>query len=345
MKNLCLPWIVVCATAISGFTKLAIAEPTLAELDGDRLLKETIFRRLAEYPELMIRFSAAGAAASNVDFEVGRTTSWFIEGQRYGADLIEAGLIFDTPRLADTGWDIIEWGFRRQEADGGFGNTGDAFHSTSFFVEAVARALLVAEQLDSPDADKRRSEFAPKLAAAAHWMLRPEVRQRGEKNNEPFAHRRWLVAAAWGLTGRLTDDDRLKAAAAESAREGIALQRADGVNPEKGGFDVSYQAVGLVFAARYFTVSDDVELKRSIARMLARGLDREKARIDAKGRLDTEGSTRITSETGRSGKAKKVDCNAVVLALVYGAELLDRRDDRLVAERVARQLNWIGNGR
>ncbi len=147
--------------------------------------------------------------------------------------------------------------------------------------------------------------YRPKLAAAARWMLRPDVLKPGLKNNEPYTHRRWLVAAAWGLAGRVTDDTELAAASARLVRDGVALQQADGVNPEKGGFDVSYQAVGLMFAARYYTVCDDPSLRKSIATTLSRGLKYELTKIDAEGQIDVAGSTRVTSETGAPAPPKR----------------------------------------
>jgi hypothetical protein len=332
-----------CLAFNSASPLLSAAEPTLVDLDRDPLLERAIFQRMVEHPDHHVRFSAAGAASNNVDFELGKADQWFIEGQRYGGDLVEAGLLMSDRKLTETGWKVLDWGFARQAADGGFGDTGDPFHSTSFFVEATARALWFAERLKAPDASQRIRHFGPKLSAAAHWMLQPRASGRGLANNRPYTHRRWLVAAAWGLAGRVTKDPKLTAAAAEIAREGISLQQADGVNLEKGGFDVSYQAVGLMFAARYCTVCDDLELRKSIATMLSRGLDYELTKIDAEGQIDTEGSTRVTSETGRSGAAKTVDNKAVLVALVYGAKLLDRPDCQQAAERVARHLRWIKN--
>lgn len=205
----------------------------------------------------------------------------------------------------------------------------------------MARALLLEKQLHRTDAAQRLQHYRPKLAAAAHCMLRPEVLKRGLKSNEPFTHRRWPVAAAWGLAGQVTDDAELPAAAARIAAQGIALQQPDGVNPEKRGFDVSYQAVGLLLAARYSTVCDDAALRGSIATMLSRGLNRELLSIGPEGQIDATGSTRVTSETSRSGAGKTVDNKAVLGALLYGARLLKRSEYAHVAERVARRLNWI----
>lgn len=320
---------------------LSAAEPTLVMLDRDPLLDRAIFQRMASHPDHHIRFAESGAASSNVDWEKNPDKPWYIEAQRYGGDLVEAGLLTNNPRLVDLGWTIIDWGFARQASDGGFGDTGDPFHSTSFFVEATARALLVARQLSAPDAEARAEHYGPKLAAAARWMREPRVIDRGLKNNRPYAHRRWLLAAAWGEAAGVLHDAALDEAAEQQARDGLALQQGDGVNPEKDGFDVSYQAVGLLMAERYLTVCNDARLRASIRKMLSKGLDCELEKIDASGAIDSAGSTRVNSETGRSGAAKTVDHKAIVFSLIYGAKLLNRPDCYVAAERVTRNLRWI----
>lgn len=330
---------VAAAILIGG--QLAAAEPTLADLDKDPLFEQLIVRRIVDRPDHVIKYAESGAASSNVEFDQRKTRKWFIEGQRYGGDLIEAGLVAKDPQLEPIGLAMFDWGFARQLPDGSFGDTGDPFHSTSFFVESVARAIFAGHLLRSPDSVRRVRQYGPKLAAAAQWMLRPDVLKRGLKNNEPYTHRRWLVAAAWGLAGRVTENKELAAAAARQAKDGLALQKADGVNPEKGGFDVSYQAVGLLMAARYATVCDDAELRKQVVAMVERGLDYELTKIDAAGHIDTEGSTRVTSETSRSGARKTVDNRAVVTSLIYGAKLTKRAEFADAAQRVARQLNWI----
>lgn len=317
------------------------AEPTLIALDRDPLLERAIFSRMAKAPDHHVRFAASGAASSNVDFEHKAADHWFIESQRGGAELVEAGLVSRDRDVEQMGWKILDWGFARQKTDGGFGDTGDPFHSTSFFVEAAARSVLLARQTGDPSASRLAAHYGPKIAAAAAWMRRPEVLERGLKNNQPYTHRRWLVAATWGLAADVTHNTELARAAAESARDGLALQRPDGVNPEKQGFDVSYQAVGLLFAARYDTVCHDAALRASIRDMLQRGLAWTCSKIDADGAVQVEGSTRVTTELARSGAAKTVDYRAIVTALVYGARLTNRPEFYDAAGRVARHVHWI----
>lgn len=329
--------ILACLTSVEA----APAVPTIAQLDRDPLIVRAIMLRLARTPDHHVRFSESGAASSNVDYEQKAAEHWFIENQRYGADLVEAGLIADNVEVCKLGWKLLDWGFARQQPDGGFGDTGDPFHSTSFFVEAAARAVLAAREAGDRKSQQLTARYAPKIAAAAHWMLRPDVLKRGLKNNQPYTHRRWLVAAAWGLAGEVTGEPELARAAADMARDGLKLQLADGVNPEKAGYDVSYQAVGLLLAGRYYTVCHDQALREQVRGMLVRGLGWEAGKIDADGEVSLTGSTRVNSESGRSGAAKTLDTKAIVMSLAGGAQITGHTEFYDAALRVARHVRWI----
>lgn len=55
--------------------------------------------------------------------------------------------------------------------------------------------------------------------------------------------------------------------AVEWARQGLALQRADGTNPEKGGYDTGYQMVGVLMSLRYLPVCADLQRALATARL------------------------------------------------------------------------------
>ena len=123
--------------------------------------------------------------------------------------------------LLSNGENIFNWGFSKQTVDGGFNNcsnctppqqgTGDAFHSTSMFVEAVARCLILMQQ--SPNFNIYQSYFnqiVPKLIQAARWLLQPSVLSIGIQNDMPYTHRRYILAAALAETALLTDDPSLQ---------------------------------------------------------------------------------------------------------------------------------------
>jgi hypothetical protein len=90
----------------------------------------------------------------------------------------------------------------------------------------------------------------PTAHSAALWITDPKNEIPGKKKNMPFTRRRYLVAAALGETGVLTSDSSLVRASEAYVRDGIALQSANGYNPERGGWDSSYHAKGMAYACR-----------------------------------------------------------------------------------------------
>ena len=286
--------------------------------------------------------AADGAVGVNATWETGQTSTWFIEQQRYGADFVQAGLATGNAALVQQGWQILDWGFSKEAADGSFPGTGDAFHSTSMFVEAEARALLLEVQAGAPDAAALVAKHLPKLDASAHWLMIPSVAAKGDASDAPYSHRRWLLAAALGETAWLTGDPATSAAAQAYARQGLALQGADGMDPENGGGDSSYQAYGILLAERYLTVCPDSGLSSQVRSMIVAGLNWEEGFIDASGQVSIVGSTRTGTEVSRDNTVKTVDYKSIIQAFSVATTLTGDPSYRLVAQAVASGRGWSG---
>ena len=329
---------------------LALASPTLApfcaasermnlfSITADSVLMHSLYLRGRR---LVSNVSPSGAVGVNAAAEANPGSEWFVEQQRYGGDLVQAGVHLQSQDLVDYGWLLIDWGFNREAADGSFPGTGDAFHSASMFVEAAARALLLQKESNIARYQAVIASHANKLHAAALWMTLPEVKRVGKKHDSPYTHRRWMLAAALGETAELVGDHRLAVEAEEYAREGISLQQQDGINPEKGGFDASYQSVGLTYAERYAVVCHDESLRRQILDMIVKGLRFEQSLIENDGSLSLSGSTRTPTETARSGKKKTVDYGMTVQAFSLGYQLTKEPSFEGTAELVAKGRHWL----
>jgi hypothetical protein len=121
----------------------------------------------------------------------------------------------------------------------------------------------------------------------------------------------------------------------------VEVISAEGVNPEKGGFDVSYQAVGLLYAARYYLACPDPELRAKVRDMIYRGLVWEMGRVDENtGEVVIRGSTRVGVELGGDNQPKQVDYKSVFQAFVLGFHITGDARFREVAERIARGRGW-----
>jgi len=251
-----------------------------------------------------------GAFGTNIPFDQGKTKRWFIEEQRAGRDLILAGIARHQTDAIDRGLRMLTWGFQHQSADGSFA-CPDAFHSTSFFIDAVADAILMLHASEYAARYKPLTEpMIPKVHAAALWMIRPEVKAaafQGPMSEAPYTHRRYLVAAGLGETGLLTGDQKLLDAAVTYARAGIAMQNASGYNPEKGGYDSSYHAVGVVFAQRYYTLACPPDLRPALDAAIGKAVDWSASRLNPDATMNLTGNTRVNAEpeSNRTGSPKQ----------------------------------------
>lgn len=346
------PPAVVAADVGSTSTSPIPIATSLYKLADDALLSQLLYSTPSR---MASKIGESGAVGTNADWEAGLSGSWFIENQRYGADFVQAGLVRGDAELVARGWKMLDWGFARQSEDGGFAGTGDAFHSTSLFVEAAARALLLTTQSRSPDAPRILAEYTPKLDAAARWLSIPSVATKGDAYNVPYTHRRWLLASALGETAAvlrsqagagpadayLAQADALDRRAEAYAEAGLALQAADGSNPEKGGTDTSYQAYGVLQAERYLTTCPSPELRSRVKDMIVRGLDWLAQRVDEAGQVATEEDTRTGTEASRSGTVKSIDYKTMIQAFSIATTITGDGSYREVARRLAVGRGWI----
>lgn len=291
--------------------------------ETSEFMKATAYRRV---DRLAADAAPSGAVTPvNIQWDQNHVGNWYIEEQRYGSDAILGGIAQQDAAAIERGLKILRWGFEQQQSDGSF-NCPDAFHSTSFFVEAAAHAsLLLGASRYAEQYAGETDWLKPRVRAAALWMMQPSVEVLGRKHNAPYTHRRYLVAAALGEAGVLCTEPALIDRSKDYIREGISLQDPSGFNPEKGGYDCNYQAVGLVFAERYYDLVADQELRRELERMLGKANTWLSNRVLPDGTLDTTGNTRVGSgqELSRNGVPKKISYPQVYRAF-YGWSLISK---------------------
>jgi hypothetical protein len=290
--------------------------------------------------------SHSGAAGINTKWETNNALPWFIESQKEGWDWIASGMAMTNLDSVRWGLKILDWGWARMESDGSFKHP-DNYHSASFFIEATAHSILLLEN------SSWRAEFAPqldafkpKLLAAARWMIRPDI----DAANWPddahypqifgdrrYAHRRFLDAAALGEVAVIFHDHPLLEKSVWLIRNGIAFQQPDGVNPERGGHDSSYQALGLLYACRYYQIIADDKMRAEMKPMLDKGFNWLRSRIKPDGQIDGTGNTRTgpAGELGRNGKPKQLDYHGIAVVLAHWAQLTSDADWQTLAQKTS----------
>ena len=103
--------------------------------------------------------------------------------------------------------------------------------------------------------------------------------------------------------------------------KGVHVISAWGVNPELGGYDVSYQMVGVQYAERYYSYCEDDLLKAHLASMIRRACLWEMSRIDGNGVVLLIGSSRVGLEKNRAGATKAIDPNSIQSVLQDGYQI------------------------
>jgi len=313
---------IVAAQAASFARESEAAAPTLRDMLADPLLARSLYRL-----PVSREFSSDGAAGTN------RTGYQWIEEQRQGAEWIVRAYAQGNRDWMQLGWRELDWGLDRQQSDGSFASK-DGFHSTSFFVEALARACLI-------DPDGASVPRVQGLVHAARWLMRRDVEEKGAYSNRPYTHRRYILAAAFGQAAEVSGDNALARRGETWAEDGLALQLDDGTNPEKDGYDVGYQMVGVLMALRYLPVCRTPALRGRLRAMVRRAVKLELSNMEGDGAINADNSTRIGKEHARSGKLKDVPYGEILQALVYGAHALPQPQWFEPATRVARLRGWL----
>ena len=247
---------------------------------------------------------------------------WQIERDHYGLMVYTTGVKYDDQERRSLGMKMLADGLGRQQPDGSFSGE-DAHHSAAFYLEALARVLILTEQRNEPDLDRCREG----LRAGLEWFHR-----RGSWNDDwwrdTFHHRFFLNAAAlflgWQVLGP-TKASVLEQAYAWMA-EGIRRQEPDGAITEHGGTDTGYQSLSITFMAGVLMLC---ELHGPFRDKLAESLDRATTwlldRIGGGGVIDASGNTRMTATSGErdrvSGQLKGTKSYETAFAL-YGAGLV-----------------------
>lgn len=307
--------------------------------------------------------AADGAVGTNIQWEQGTFKDWYIELQREGVNNIEAGIASKSAAQIQEGMSAINWGFAKQGSDGSFPGTGDGtpgepFHSTSLFIEAAARAVMDLEAYDPKTYGAWIAATIPHVQMGAEWLMTPAAYIPGQAYNQPYTHRRYLLAAALLESGIVAGNSSIEEASLPYISEGLLLQlqpgwtaavppadgdvyppavllkpgtpapsesvwtlNAFGVNPEANGYDVNYQCVGLVYAEYCVRVCANSTIRQELLPMIENGLAFETQLISPDGIVTAEGSSRIDQEVDLSGNLKVLSTGEIILAFQQAYEL------------------------
>ncbi|GET43231.1 hypothetical protein [Microseira wollei] len=138
------------------------------------------------------------------------------------------------------------------------------------------------------------------------------------------------------MTGKLTGDRELINYSRQLIQQALSLQELDGVNPEKDGYDSSYQVAGVVYAQRWLIYFPNDPLAPRVTAMINKALTWAQTRILPTGEINSEGNTRTGGqETRRTGEVKQVDPRIVYRGFAYWASATGDCRWNAIARRIA----------
>lgn len=273
-------------------------------------------------------------------------SAWYIEDQRYGDVDVIGGILHDNPALVKTGLRMFDFGIDREAAGGSFPGSFGLFHGTAMFLAQAGPALLLLthwsreRSLGVTMVRHVRWEIG-RMRTAAHHLIEQWWRKPGHIDDGGKEERFFEASLALESIGLLTGDRQLETSAGVYAHEGIRMTRGNGVWTENGGHDSSYQAIGLVYGARYLALLGTAAPSRAMHKALAVGEAWELSRVHRDGSIDRNGDDRTgptCPERDASGTCKTVDLIAVAGALMRWGVM----DHEVPYERRAYQV-WLQN--
>jgi hypothetical protein len=282
-----------------------------------------------------------------------KSNRWTMGAQMFSVDVLMRGLHTGDDSLVDAGLEGLDWGVRVPVNEKGvhrlhrscdntttedFGGT----HHTTQWLAALGTAVHVLANAPSAARWQAHTDrYIARIEELATLLVDEENSEHWEEhwlvdgNDNIFTHKAYMRAAALAMAASVTEDDadaaRWASEAAKIARRGVDAQRADGVNPERGGYDVSYQMYGTWLAILYWSIlAPDEPMRAVVQPAIERAIDWMEGRVDLRtGQIEIGESTRTCSEIDGNQEYEAAD--AVRVFLLWG-HLQGRAD--LIADAV-----------
>lgn len=258
-----------------------------------------------------------------------------VASQRELLWLARYGVLSAQDKYLDRAMAAVQWGFEQQTPAGYFRNGLDlkpekAMNADLFFMHAVVsfRQLLACYQLGEAYA-RTIEQWREPYSSALAWVEAHEKEL--YKHDRRTSNRMLFNVVALQLGSDWVSRPQTAKLAQKWLQEVLAKQTNEGVFPEKGGWDSSYQAVSCL-NLMWLMMATQAE---QLAPAISNGMRWLATRVSADGEISVEGNTR----TGRGqerffGQAKQVNYFEVALAFFYWGELSGERQYRVKAEAI-----------
>lgn len=282
---------------------------------------------------------ARGASGTNIDFERGEA-KWVnrfdAADQRHCWQAVARGIAEDSTEYLQSGLNAIDYAFRHQEEGGNLGKS--RWFETMGFLESALRCYaLLADSRYREEYLPRLDRHKPSFRRAMNWLNATRDKEFKPDWDAAADHINVVAATAvtYLLAGQILEDESLCTQSRGAIEIALSKQQENGVFPESGGFDSSYQAVSLWHLTIYWFHSKDPSLNQRLHAALKKGWEWEKSRISPRGEILTEGNSRTgpQGETWR-GVRKEPNYPEVCMALLTWARLGQDPESEALARKV-----------
>lgn len=321
------------------------APPTMSEWDVLQEINPEVIARLAQWETP----NGVGALGRN------KPAYFSVRWQEPMTRSIVKGLLDRDPSRIDMGIRAMEYAFTYQNLDGSFpivvppqfpgtkAYPQDYADAVSFLFSELGRSMLLLDDnawfqtaAETAALRPRVAALRPAIELALDWLLT----QQGLMMLADWDLPNHLAYNADGLyfVGQLLDRADAIDAGHAFVDPVLANQWGNGVLPENGGYDSSYQSVTLYRLLLLFLRVDpaDGEFRQALWTAIDRGIAWELTRILPTGEVDTTGNSRVHPGGDKIlGVEKNVAYVNTVMALTFYGILARRPSIVTTANRVA----------
>ena len=175
----------------------------------------------------------------------------------------------------------------------------DLTSGVAFFLASAGPALLAFDESDwyrnaaaTAPHRARVAALRPAVQRAATWLVQQQRTLAAYDSLAP--NRLYFDALAYYSLGRYLNDEPTRQVGVRFARQAIRAQHGRGYYQEGGGYDSSYQGVGLAMGFRLLTLLPATEsLRADLWNSLSCGTNWQASRVLASGEISTQGNTRV----------------------------------------------------
>lgn len=280
------------------------------------------------YPIAFVAFTATQRTAPSGLVGENEPNWLSVEYQRGVMEPMTFGVINNQPAIIANEWLAIDKAFTYQRPDGGFiyaptiagvvqPPTQEPSNDAFFLAETVTPFLLLSQnQVTAPTFLARLQAQLPALARALKFLEQPSSICAMEQNDTKATNRLTIDAKALLLNGLLLQDSNALTEGQFLVAQVLGAQNSDGVFPENGGYDSSYQAVSLLKLCELYVFDPE----SGVLSGLKQGFAWEGTRILPTGQISTAGNSRIGAGETYFGTVKTVNYPEAIRAFaLFGA--------------------------